>query len=110
MATKTEKAKVPVKKTPVVFQDRILVTRKKPESVSAGGIIIPETVIQDEKKGIVVNVGPLVGRGNSSVHIPDGQFPQVGDLILFGEYAGIDIEYEGGTYLIMRESDVLCKL
>lgn len=97
---------------PVVFQDRVLVTKVKPEEKTAGGIIIPETVIKDENKGIVVAVGPTVGKGIHTGLITAGsdQYPHVGDTILFGDYAGTKLEHDGKTYLIMRESDILAKI
>lgn len=44
-------------KIPQPLHDRLIVSRKKPETVSAGGIIIPETIIQDDQnEGVVVAV------------------------------------------------------
>jgi chaperonin GroES len=35
---------------------------------------------------------------------------QEGDTVLYGKYAGTELEYEGEKYLIMRQSDVLAIL
>ena len=35
---------------------------------------------------------------------------KVGDKVLYGKYAGTELEYEGVKYLIMRQSDVVAKL
>ena len=35
---------------------------------------------------------------------------KVGDTVLYGKYAGTELEVEGNKYLIMRQSDVLAVL
>ena len=32
---------------------------------------------------------------------------KVGDTVLYGKYAGTELEFEGKKYLMMRQSDVL---
>lgn len=90
---------------PIPYQDRVIISRNKPETVSAGGIIIPEAAIEEENKGLVIAVGPNVGKG-----LTTDKFPQPGDYVLFGEYAGTKIEHNGTSFLIMRESDIMCKI
>jgi chaperonin GroES len=83
-------------KIPVVLHDRVLVSRTKPETKSKGGIILPETVIEDhQNKGFVLAIGPKVTDA------------KVGDSIEFGRFAGTEIESEGVKYLVMRESDIM---
>lgn len=97
-------------KVPIPTQDRIVVTRKKPETVSQGGIILPEMALPKETEGFVVAIGPRVGATERAVAGTDGPVvgvPKVGDHIYFGQYAGTEFPYEGQEYLIMRESDVL---
>jgi chaperonin GroES len=103
------------KKTPIPFQDRVIVTRTKPETKSPGGIIIPEMAFKEDIcQGIVVAIGPQVGRSNSNTKITANKtgdtYPKPGDLIQFGDYVGKEITYEGEQYLIMREADIMCKL
>lgn len=94
------------KQYPKPYQDRVIVTRKKAETKTAGGIIIPETVLEENiSQGTVVAIGPDVGK-NKLV----GQFPVAGDFVEFGEYAGKEITYNDEKYLVMRESDIMCKL
>lgn len=96
------------KKVPVLFQDRVLVSRVKPESISAGGIYIPETALKQKDEGIVVAVGPKVGQGVEETGEPYSR-PNVGDHVRFGEYAGIEVTVDGDEYLLMREADILFK-
>lgn len=95
---------------PIPLQDRVLITKTKPEE-KVGLLYIPEIAIKDNKTGIVVAVGPLVGSKTDQHTCPGiGFIPHPGDLVLFGEYAGTEIEYKDKKYLIMRESDILCIL
>jgi chaperonin GroES len=102
----------PADRTPIPTQDRVLVTRVKPEAVSAGGIIIPEMAVEDETKGYVIAVGPTVGKTERTM-VPAGEpnrFPQPGDLVYFGQYAGVTLNHDGKEYLMMRESDIMAIL
>ena len=35
---------------------------------------------------------------------------KAGDTVLYGKYAGTEVEFDGVKYLIMRQSDVLAVL
>ncbi len=87
------------------LQDRIIVERIEEENTTAGGIIIPDTVTKEKpQEGKVV----AVGKGKMT---EDGKLipmdVKVGDLVLFGKYAGSDVKVDGQEYLIMREDDIL---
>lgn len=102
--TKTKKV-VPEKKiinlgTPI--QDRVLVEPALVEEKSAGGIIIPQTAQEKPQYGLIVAVGK--NKDGSSLQV------EVGDLVLYGIYAGIEIKIKGKDYLIMKEADLLLKL
>jgi len=86
------------------LQDRIIVKRLEEETMTAGGIFIPETAKEKPQKGEVV----AVGKGKKT---EDGKILPVdvkkGDKVLFGKYAGTEIKIDGQEYLIMREDDIL---
>jgi len=82
--------------------DRVLVQAAAAETVTKGGIIIPDTVKEKPQKGIIVAAGP--GKKDEPVTV------KVGDLVLYGKYAGTEIMIEGTEYLIMRESDIFAIL
>jgi chaperonin GroES len=86
------------------LQDRIIVKRLDEETMTAGGIFIPETAKEKPQKGEVI----AVGKGKKT---EDGKVIPVdvkkGDKVLFGKYAGTEIKIEGQEYLIMREDDIL---
>ncbi|HOA99144.1 MAG TPA: co-chaperone GroES [Candidatus Atribacteria bacterium] len=84
--------------------DRLLVKRMEEEEVKKGGIIIPDTAKEAPQQGKVIAVG--TGRmGEDGKRIP--LEVKEGDRVLFGKYAGTEVEIEDEEYLIMREDDVL---
>ncbi|HRF75184.1 MAG TPA: co-chaperone GroES, partial [Chitinophagales bacterium] len=72
------------------------------ETVTKGGIIIPDTAKEKPQKGIVVAAGP--GKKDEPVTV------KVGDSVLYGKYAGTEITVDGQEYLIMREADIFAIL
>ena len=81
--------------------DRVLVL-PAPAEEKVGGIIIPDTAKEKPQRGKVV----AVGNGTKD----DAMVLKAGDEVLYGKYAGTEIENEGEKYLIMRQSDVLAIL
>ena len=79
--------------------DRVLVEPAAAELKTAGGIIIPDTAKEKPQKGIVVAVGN--GKKDEPITV------KAGDTVLYGKYAGTEINVSGKDYLIMRESDIL---
>src|SRR5512133_3238491 len=86
------------------LQDRIIVKRLEEESMTAGGLYIPDTAKEKPQKGEVI----AVGKGKKT---EDGKVIPVdvkkGDKVLFGKYAGTEIKIDGQEFLIMREDDIL---
>ena len=78
--------------------DRVLVKPAAAEE-KIGGIIIPDTAKEKPLKGEVV----AVGNGTKD----EEMILKSGDVVLYGKYAGTEVELDGEKYLIMRQSDVL---
>lgn len=87
--------------------DRILIKRNEAETVSPGGILIPDNAKEKPLEGIVVACGE--GR-----LLADGKIRplavQPKQTVLFGKYAGNEVKYQGETYTLLREDDVLAIL
>ena len=81
------------------LHDRVMVKRESEEDVTKGGIIIPDTAKEKPQKGAVVAVGN--GTKDNPITV------SVGDQVLYGKYAGTELQHEGKDYLIMKESDIL---
>ena len=79
--------------------DRVLILPAPAEEKTIGGIIIPDTAKEKPLKGEVI----AVGNGTKD----EEMVLKVGDTVLYGKYAGTELEVEGTKYLIMRQSDVL---
>ena len=79
--------------------DRVLVMPAAAEEKTVSGIIIPDTAKEKPLKGEVVSVGS--GTKDEEMIL------KAGDQVLYGKYAGTEIELDGEKYLIMRQSDIL---
>ncbi len=86
------------------LQDRILVKRVEEETKTAGGLFIPETAKEKPQRGKVVAAGNGKKTEDGKVLPLD---VKVGDVVLFGKYAGTEIKVDGEELLMMREDDIL---
>ncbi len=86
-----------IKLTPL--KDRVLVETHEAEMKTSSGIIIPESAQEKPQKGTVIAVGE--GKKDEPMTV------KVGDVVLYGKYAGTEIRFEDKDYLIMREDDIL---
>jgi len=86
------------------LHDRIVVRRIEEEAKTSGGIIIPDTAKERPLRGEVLAVG-------SGKLLEDGSLVELdvkkGDRVLFGKYAGTEVEIDGVEHLILREDEVL---
>ena len=82
--------------------DRVLVKPAPAEEKTAGGIIIPDTAKEKPLQGEVL----ATGNGTKD----EEMVLKAGDKVLYGKYSGTEVEFDGGKYLIMRQSDVLAVL
>ena len=82
--------------------DRVLVKPAAAEEKTAGGIIIPDTAKEKPLQGEVLAVG--LGTKDEEMVL------KAGDQVLYGKYAGTEVELDGEKYIIMRQSDVLAVL
>lgn len=78
--------------------DRVIIEPAAAEERTAGGLIIPDTAKEKPQRGKVLAVG--AGKPDEPMTV------KVGDLVLYGKYAGTEISVEGKDYLIMREADI----
>ena len=85
--------------------DKLRVRRGEEEETSAGGIVLPGSAAEKPSQGEVLAVGPGRTLDNGEV----SEIPvKVGDIIVFGQYAGSNtIKVDGEELLILSESDLL---
>ena len=82
--------------------DRVLIEPKEAETKTASGIFIPDTAKEKPQQGTVLAVGP--GKKDEPMEV------KVGDVDLFGKYAGTEVAVEEKKYLIVKQSDILAIL
>ena len=82
--------------------DRVLVLPAPAEEKTIGGIIIPDSAKEKPLKGQVI----AIGNGTKD----EEMVVKPGDTVLYGKYAGTEIELDGEKYLIMRQYDILAIL
>ena len=86
------------------LHDRVVIRRKEEEQKSAGGIVLPGSAKEKPNQGVVVAVGTGRVLDNGDVRAVD---VKVGDVVVFGKYAGSDtIEINGEELVILSESDI----
>ena len=81
------------------INDRVLVKPAKADEKTAGGIIIPDTAKEKPQRGTVVAVGP--GKEDHAMTVKQN------DTVLYGKYAGQEVNHNGEDFVIMREDDIL---
>lgn len=82
--------------------DRVIIEAAPAEQKTASGLIIPDTAKEKPQRGTVVAVGN--GKPDEPMTV------KVGDVVLYGKWAGTEINIEGKDYLIMKESDIFAIL
>ena len=82
------------------LHDRVLVRPSKPEEVTSGGIIIPDTAKEKPMQGEIIAAGP--GKINDDGKITGLQV-KVGDSVLYGKYSGTEVSVNGEDLLTHDE-------
>ena len=86
------------------LDDRIVLKPTVAETKTASGIFLPESATEKPMTGTVIAVGP--GKVNE-----DGSRTELtikaGDVVLYGKYAGTEVDIDGEEHMIVRESELL---
>ncbi len=86
------------------LEDRVLVEPLEEEEITSSGIVLPDSAREKPQRGRVLAVGPgrLDRKGNRQP-VP----VEPGDEILFGKYAGNEVEFDGVDYKVLRADEIL---
>jgi chaperonin GroES len=79
--------------------ERVLIEPMKAETKTASGIIIPDTAKEKPSRGTVKAVGKTTDGKELDV--------KIGDTVLYGKFAGTEVELDSESYLIMEQADIL---
>ena len=89
------------------LDDRVVLKVLDAEEMSSGGILLPDTAQEKPQRGKVTAVGDGRLSKDGSRITPD---VKKGDVVLFGKYAGSDVQVAGEDYKILRENEILAKV
>ena len=81
------------------FADRVIIAPAAAEEVTASGIIIPDSAKEKPLRGTVLAVGN--GTKDEEMVLKEG------DKVLYGKYAGTEVDLDGEKVLVMRQNEVL---
>jgi chaperonin GroES len=86
------------------LEDRVIVKPIESESKTASGIYLPESAKEKPVRGEVIAVGP-------GKRLDNGKRAEMsvrkGDIVVYGKYAGTEVEIKNDKHLILRESELL---
>ena len=82
--------------------DRVVIEPKEAETKTASGLYIPDTAKEKPQQGVVAAAGP--GKKDEPMEV------KVGDVVLYGKYAGTEVTVDDKKYLIVRQSYILAIL
>jgi len=85
------------------LEDRIVVKTNEAETVTASGLVIPDTAKEKPQEGVVLAVGP--GRFDDGVRVPLDV--KVGDVVLYSKYGGTEFKYNNEEFLVLSARDIL---
>jgi chaperonin GroES len=86
------------------LDDRVVIKQSEAEEKTTGGIILPDAAKEKPQIGKVVAIGPgklLDSNKRSKMSVKKN------DKVIYSKYMGNDIEIDGQTYVILKESDIL---
>ncbi|MBV1951386.1 MAG: co-chaperone GroES [Cycloclasticus sp.] len=86
------------------LNDRVIIKRVEEEAMSAGGIVLPDSAKEKPSRGEVIAAGTGAVNDKGDVR---PMAVKVGDKVLFGKYAGTEVEVNGDELLVMREDDII---
>ena len=79
--------------------DRVVIEPQEAQTKTASGLYIPDTAKEKPQQGTIVAAGP--GKKDEPMEV------KVGDVVLYGKYAGTEVTVDDRKYLIVKQSDIL---
>ena len=79
--------------------DRVVIEPQEAQTKTASGLFIPDTAKEKPQQGTIVAAGP--GKKDEPMEV------KVGDMVLYGKYAGTEMTVDDKKYLIVKQSDIL---
>ncbi len=89
------------------LDDRVVLKIEEAEEKTEGGIVLPDTAKEKPQRGSVVAVGPGKLLKNGERKDPS---VEEGDKVIFGKYAGTDVEIGGNEYKIVKQDEIQARI
>lgn len=83
--------------------DRVVVKMEKIEETTKGGIILTSSTKENNQIANVIEVGPGETGDGKDVNM----CVKKGDKVLINKYTGNEVKYDGETFIIIKQSDIL---
>ncbi|MBW6458575.1 MAG: co-chaperone GroES [FCB group bacterium] len=80
------------------LDERVLIKPQPEEEKTASGLIIPDTAKEKKYQGEVIAVG-------TDKELKE--IVKIGDVVLYGRYAGDEIKVDGEEYVLLNRKDIL---
>lgn len=78
---------------------RVVIKRVEAQEKTASGIVLPGQAKEQPQMAEVIAVGP--GTEEEKMEL------KVGEVVIFAQYAGTEIKYQGAEYTILSQKDIL---
>lgn len=91
----------------VPLHDRVIVRRSKTKTKTDGGIWLPETATEPAAEGVVVAIGTGKIKFGGAVR---EMSVAIGERVMFGKYAGTDMQVGADLLLVLRDEEIICVL
>ena len=91
----------------IPHSDKLVLRPIVQEEVLSSGIVIPDTAKEKPNQGEIIAVGP--GRKDDNGKLIPMEVA-AGDRVLYAKYTGQEIKVENEEYIVLKESDILCKV
>lgn len=86
------------------YADRVVIKRIEEATTTPGGLHIPDNAKEKPLRGTVIATGPgKVSDYGERISM----CASVGDVVIFGKYAGTEVEIDGENYLILRDEEII---
>lgn len=76
---------------------RVLVKPQEAEETTASGLYIPDSAKEKPQQGKVIAVSKITSL-------------KEGETVIYGKFTGTEVEIDGETFLILKESDIFAVL
>ena len=90
----------------VPLGDKVVIKQLEAEEKTKSGLILTSQSQEKPQEAIVIAVGPggLVGDTEVKMVLKEG------DRVVYSKYAGTEVKFEGETYIVVRQNDILAKV